>query len=174
MMETTSYARIKVTDLVQSMNISRSTFYFYFDSVSAVLDEIERDFLEQISAESSSYRLIVRKYHDDSYAAVLVPYLDTIKKNLRIFRIISGPNSRPDFQEKLRQRIVSVYREVYRNVPISPMDQKLLCELLAGGQWYVFRYWANHEDELTEEALCDFLEKFMKSLDTLFVSLSRS
>lgn len=45
LLKTTALNKVKVTDVVKMVGISRSTFYTYFDSVYDVIEQMERDII---------------------------------------------------------------------------------------------------------------------------------
>ncbi len=46
--EKNEYQRISVTSVCKEAKINRSTFYFYFESIEMLLNEMEYDFMSQI------------------------------------------------------------------------------------------------------------------------------
>lgn len=166
MMETQHINKIKVSELIKLADVSRSTFYFYFDSISAVMEQIEKDFIINFSDDATTtYRMLLRKQRQDSYNVPLRPALTALQKELRIFRILSGPNNTEHFQELLRERITRIYFMNHTSSSKSEKEKHMICELLSGGQWYIYKYWANHPDELTLDDVVSFLSRFCTAID---------
>lgn len=164
-METKPYDKIKVSELISIAGISRSSFYFYYDSIEAALSEIERGFIEGMSdGYAASLRLLLREKRNDSFAIPLAPYLKYMQKNLDTFRILSSSNGNPIFQDKLKSRIRSMYDQFNSSPKKSYASVQLFIELLSGGQWYVFKYWANNPQTISIDDVSDFLSEYMESI----------
>ena len=64
--EENQYKKVNVTSVCKAAHINRSTFYFYFESIETLLDEIEYDYLSQIAfldcltTESVVYGQVIR------------------------------------------------------------------------------------------------------------------
>ena len=168
MMENTSFASIKASELAKEAGISRSTFYFYFDSVYAVLDKLEDDLISGISDDYATiYRLSLNRSGRISCRDSIRPTIEFVGRHLRQFRILSGPNGSPRFQEKLLERAERVGRVLYSAQQISPKEIMLKYNLMAGAQWYIYKWWANHESDFTAEDIIDYVAGFLDKISIL-------
>lgn len=169
MMETTPYYKIKVSNFVAETGISRSSFYFYFNSIYSVLEKIEDDFIKGISDEYTAVsRLSSGVMHEPDGEMMLRSTVHYISKNLRLIRILSGPNGDPNFQYKLSSRARKIGEVIYRsNGGAYTVEKKLLCECMAGAQWYMYRWWARHENEVDEQTMVKFIQNYIRNLKPL-------
>ena len=88
--------KIKVTDLIESSNISRSTFYFYYEDIRSLYCECEREMLEVLEQGQSK---VVLATVGQSYEQFVFYVCQDIKQygtekycNLRIFLTGSEAN----------------------------------------------------------------------------------
>lgn len=76
--EENQYDKVSVTSVCQSAGVNRSTFYFYFESIDLLLDEIEHDFVSNIAFvdcftnEAAIYKQVLR-------------YVTYVKNNRAVF-----------------------------------------------------------------------------------------
>ena len=143
LMETKPYYKIKVTQLVEHACISRSTFYFHFDSIYSVLQKIEDDFFDGFPDEN-----IVGTEIDE---ARLLKVFSYIKDNMRIFRVLLGPNGDPSFEARLANRSRRIMRRIVTTVDVKPtqLEQDVIHEFILGGRIKVIKWWAAHENEVS-------------------------
>lgn len=166
LLETTPYDKIKVTKFIQYANISRSSFYFYFDSISAVLDRIENDFIAGMPDEISTIsRVCPHGQNRYSYLQVIKPVWDYIRDHMRLFCILSGPNGRREFQQKLENRIRKINRVLYQlTSSLSEQEQMIACEIAVALQWYIYQWWANHHDTVRYDVLISFFARYTEKV----------
>ncbi len=165
MLETTPFTEIKANDLAKRATVARSSFYFYFDSVFSVLDHLENEFIRGISDEYATiYKLGVKKSGRISTQDTIRPTIEYVGQHLREFRILSGPNGSRSFQDKLLQRAENVGIVLYCDGSIPTYEVMLRLNIMAGAQWYLYRWWANHEDQVSTEDILRFVSDFMDKL----------
>lgn len=79
--EENNYNKVPVTSVCKAAGINRSTFYFYFESIDTMLNEIEYDYLSQIAfldcltAESVIYGQVLR-------------YVEYVRDNKQVFFVL--------------------------------------------------------------------------------------
>ncbi len=166
LLETTPYDKIKVTKFIQYANISRSSFYFYFDSISAVLDRIENDFIAGMPDEISTIsRVCTHSKNPHSYLQIIKPVWDYIGAHMRLFRILSGPNGRIEFQKKVETRIRKINEVLYHlTSSLSEQEQMIACEIAVAMQWHIYQWWANHHDMVHYDVLVSFFAKYTEKV----------
>ena len=160
MLETQPYYTVKVTDLVNKAGISRSCFYVYFDSIYAVLQKIEDDFLE-LFPEADSTVSVARERHKRDDGEMWENDLDILvrlKDHRRIYCILTGPNGEPSFGVRLRNRMIRIHdRTSLATNPHTPESQrKLLSIFFAGGKFAVMDYWNHHADQFDDRDYMEF------------------
>jgi len=170
MMESKPYYSIKVTDLIKKANISRSTFYVYFDSISDVLQKIHDDFLGAFPDETDVSSLARSKFKRNEIRVderEMEGYL-YLKSNMKTYRILSGPNGDPSFYIRLRNRVTritsSVLSEELKSIPTT--NKQIIATFFAGGKIAVNDWWACHESNISmDEIACITSNLYAKMLN---------
>ena len=174
MMENKSFFTIKVIDLAEKAGISRGLFYVYFDSIYDVLQKIEDDYIEGLPGEQR----VLNGVRDRAEANE--GYRGEFKKksyqfaqdNMRIYRLLSGPNGDPSFYYKLKNRVIRITQEAVGKGATKKDDnyKKLAAAFLAGGNVAVFDWWAHNScgvdamefSEVAESLYSDMLNCALK------------
>lgn len=166
MMEKKPYYAIKVSSVVELANVSRSTFYFYFDSIDSVVDTMENEIMDALPRSDDvalSYQLV---HHNASITQPAGLISAKLEKHLDAFHILSGPNGRPEFAVKFRRKAMEIFRLIARR-PILDKSVEAACEMWAGAQWYLYTWWAAQEPKITCEELAQ-LGELIKSINSIF------
>jgi len=162
MMETTPFYQIKVSHLVNNAVISRSTFYLYFDSIYAVIQKIEDDFIENMPIGSFSVGNSNTKFDPVDLSSELYAGVEYMKQNINTFRVLSGNNGDPSFQSRLMNRSWKLMKNRFTSLSDgSATEKRLVFEYLLGGQWSLIKWWASHENELTTKDVSILIGKLM-------------
>lgn len=136
LLETTPLEQISVSMLTKSAGIGRSSSYYYYDSVFDLVDEMEEDFIRGIGTESTVSSRIIRMAHEGDVQSRNDIYntLSYVQKNLTMFRLLSGPNGDPAFQDKLRSRMLNISRVMYSVTDLSDDQIDVFVEAAAAQQ----------------------------------------
>lgn len=162
---------IKVSQVTRDAEISRSTFYFYFDSIESAVDAIEDDFISGISDEATAITRIHTSHKNSIKTEKMIePTVSYVDRNLKTFRVLSGPNGDPNFRKKLCDRIYYIYNALYTTIESENYRSALTCELMASAQWAIYSWWANHADEATEAEIINYISQFLKEMAPFFQS----
>ena len=160
MMEDEPWHQIKITDLARAAKISRSTFYVYFDSIFDVLQQIEDEFYEGLAAETE----VGEGYWDCDY--VSVESLRYIQKNLRLIRIMNGPNGDATFWARgynRARRVTGLLMEKNASTA-TPLELEAFQRYYYYGKNAFLNYWAEHEDEYSIAEIAEVSTKFYRAL----------
>lgn len=123
LMETKDLSKIHVKEVTDKLNISRQAFYLHYDSVYAVVQELQDTFLRQLHEALMRYRTIPlddRYFYEPNPAIIESAAL--FRQNSDLYNRLSGENGTPMFQYYLRkyvrQYIVDrAMKEGYIHVP---------------------------------------------------------
>jgi Transcriptional regulator len=159
MMENKPYYSIKVTDIVQQAGISRSSFYVYFDSIYEVLQKIEDNFLNSLPDEKETTKVALSRAsrNDSKLGKRELNTYQYIMDNMRIYRILSGPNGEPSFHIRMRNRISRVTSSVISEELhcISDVNKQIIATFFAGGKMAVSDWWAYHANNISVEEMAE-------------------
>jgi len=173
MMEHVPFTSIKVKDLVERAEIGRSTFYLYFDSIYSVLQKIEDDLFFKLTSDlDKNIEYLASTIKNSSARTEPEPLqlsaAERIKDNIRLFRVLSGPNGDPTFQARLNTRSRrQLEKYLASKSSLDKAEKQLIIEYATGGQWYMYRWWANHEDEISTHDITILMEKITARISSL-------
>ena len=160
LVQTKDMMDISVSELTEAAHITRSTFYMYYDSVSAVRDQIENDIVSHLDDIMN---------RQDWLACMVNPYpmLDAIGKEITKYdefnRYILCGNHSGSLLEKVNQRVVDAFIKyaVENSLDIDISRAKYIAAFIAAGICECFKIWFNHKSSLTLEELCLRISEFV-------------
>ena len=168
LMEEQSFFSIKATAFIAYAGISRSTFYFYFDSLYDVLQMIEDEFMEGLLPESEIVET-ARAKQPTKLGASFISKVDYIERHKRTIRILAGENGDPSFMPKLINRSKRIARASLRDNPkLSGDEIELMAEYMAAGEIQTIKWWAASDGRME---LCDVLLALERNTIALYKSV---
>lgn len=153
LVQTKEMADISISELTKKANVTRSTFYMYYDTVGAVRDDIENEIIErldQIMNESDLAQSMSNPY----------PLLATLAQETTKYdeynRYILSSNNSGQLLEKVNALVVKAFmRELAATDPTADAARaKYVAAFFAAGICECFKMWYNHQSSLTLEDLC--------------------
>ena len=155
LMESHPFQEITVTDIARQAGVSRTIFYRNYDSIFAVLQSLEDAYLELFPSEGTAVFTFLdmsqRGSEDGPYATS--EYSRTVSENLRMYRILTGPNGDPSFEARMRNRVRRITHQTLESrLGQGRPEVELMTEYLANAQLSALKWWANHEGEVDAEA----------------------
>lgn len=165
MMEKQPFYKIKVIELIKVAGVSRSTFYIHFDSIYAVLQQIEDEFINGLPEE--------RKIsHGIAVEADILAGFEYIEGKLQVFKALCGPHGDPAFQARLANRSKRLLEKTLVSLPSkrTKAENSMIVEFLAGGQWNLYRWWAFHADEVSSEEVYQLTQEMVSMIHGLLKS----
>ncbi len=161
MMEERPFEQIKVTQLTEKSGVSRSTFYVYFDSIFAVLQKIEDDFMDSIVADKSA--------RPDLSQAEVIASFTYLRDNIDTFRVLTGRNGDPAFSAKLAARnkrvLLSLASALGSNA--SEVELQIINEFTLAGKLQAFRWWAEHKNYVSVNDMLSIVSQLMSKVHEL-------
>ena len=145
---------ITISELTQKANITRSTFYMYYDTVSDVRTDIENTIIariDRIMSETDILNSIKNPY------PLLSMLADEILKQDQNNRYILSSSTSGQLMDKINDRIVEAYMHWFKENEGSTNDigkVKYIVAFAAAGMTECFKIWFNHKSSLTLEELC--------------------
>lgn len=161
---------ISVSELTAAADITRSTFYMYYDSVSAVRDQIENEifaYIDRVMSEQDWVQCMVNPY----------PLLSAIGREITRYdeynRYILCSNNSGRLLDKVNERFVAAfigYAEE-KMLDIDAARAKYVAAFVSAGICECFKIWYNHRSSLSLEELCrrisDMVTKGLESLKNI-------
>lgn len=145
---------ITISELTQKANITRSTFYMYYNTVGDVRTDIENTIMARIDRIMSETD--IRNSIRNSYP-LLSMLADEILKQDQNNRYILSSSTSGQLMDKINDRIVDAYINWFKENEGSTNDigkVKYIVAFAAAGMTECFKIWFNHKSSLTLEELC--------------------
>lgn len=145
---------ITISELTQKANITRSTFYMYYNTVGDVRTDIENTIMariDRIMSETDIRNSIRNPY------PLLSRLADEILKQDQNNRYILSSSTSGQLMDKINDRIVEAYMHWFKENEGSTNDigkVKYIVAFAAAGMTECFKIWFNHKSSLTLEELC--------------------
>lgn len=113
LIEEKGFGNISITDITTRADINRGTFYLHYIDKYDLLEQIEKELLQELQQNIKNTRLINHITIDagDSIESVNkpIPYMkkvfEYVKENSVLIKAILGPNGDPRFQNKIKELI---------------------------------------------------------------------
>lgn len=146
-------ADISISELTQKANITRSTFYMYYDTVGDVRADIENEIVARIDKIMSEADLL--NSMKDPY-----PLFSALAREIteqdRDNRYILSSNNSGQLLDKISDRFVTVYvhfiTEANDGTDIG--KARYIAAFIVAGMTECFKIWFNHKSSITLEELC--------------------
>lgn len=145
---------ITISELTQKANITRSTFYMYYNTVGDVRTDIENTIMARIDRIMSE--TVIRNSIRNPYP-LLSMLADEILKQDQNNRYILSSSTSGQLMDKINDRIVEAYMHWFKENEGSTNDigkVKYIVAFAAAGMTECFKIWFNHKSSLTLEELC--------------------
>ncbi len=152
---------ITISELTQKANVTRSTFYMYYNTVSDVRTDIENSIIariDKIMSEADIRNSITNPY------PLLSTLADEILKQDKNNRYILSSSNSGQLLDKINDRIVEAYMHWFKKHEGSTSDlgkTKYIVAFAAAGMTECFKIWFNHKSSLTLEELCKNISSAM-------------
>lgn len=146
-------ADISISELTQKANITRSTFYMYYDTVGDVRADIENEIVARIDKIMSEADLL--NSMKDPY-----PLFSALAREIteqdRDNRYILSSNNSGQLLDKISDRFVTAYvhfiTEANDGTDIG--KARYIAAFIVAGMTECFKIWFNHKSSITLEELC--------------------
>lgn len=149
------YEKITVKLICSESHVSRTTFYSYFDSVHAVLNEIEDRLISDVFAINEKFQWMNfrdwKKGDPFPFFAETVAY---IREHFLAFQTLLSRGD-PRFIFLWKKIIRHHFREKYVTEGIAHKNQELILEMTASSLIGMYTYWVTHPNEVDEAELLD-------------------
>lgn len=146
-------ADISISELTQKANITRSTFYMYYDTVGDVRSDIENEIVARIDKIMSEADLL--NSMTDPYP-LFSALASEITEQDRDNRYILSSNNSGQLLDKINERFVTAYvhfiTEVNDGTDIG--KARYIATFTIAGMTECFKIWFNHNSSITLEELC--------------------
>lgn len=146
---------ITVKELTNDADVNRSTFYFHYQDVKALVKEMEEVFFKDFS---TALNAIDQKSHDS--ITILVKCLEG---HMDLCKIVLGENGDMEFLEQMKQIIEEKCSKIWKEaVPqMSDQDLAILDSFLIGGVVSTLQSWVRNENRQSSDDLALVLNRLI-------------
>ena len=146
---------ITVKELTNDADVNRSTFYFHYQDVKAMVKEMEEVFFKDFSAALNA---IDQKSHDS--ITILVKCLEG---HMDLCKIVLGENGDIEFLEQMKQIIEEKCSKIWKEAVPQMSDEDLanLDSFLIGGVVSTLQSWVRDEARQKAEDLAHVLNRLI-------------
>lgn len=161
-MDIKPFSKMKVTEFCKFANISRTSFYNYFDSLDDVIQKLEDDLINGLEDENN---MSIDELRANNFSE-LVKALEYIHTNLDTYRLLVGENGDPYFQSRLANRSSKIMHNWLKesSIQLTHSQLRLMVENISGGRWQMYLWWANHPDDITVEEVAEITVKMIEPI----------
>lgn len=149
---------VTITDLCDKAKVNRSTFYYYYENLFELVQDIEDEKMEY------DWNMIKGHAQDESLEDLLMEYLESIRQNYRLHQLylacfpsIAG---RSEYRAKIETSIVSYICE-HEDVPAGSQEAHYTAGFYVGGILSVVRQWMETECAEKPVVICGILSKIL-------------
>ncbi len=165
MMEKESFFKLTVSGLVKQANISRSTFYLYFDSLYEVIQKIEDDCLDGLLPEEIVARFLYDDNEKGAYDPSVISRAEYLKSHKRILSALLGENGDPLFVTKVINRCRRILDLKFKESAFKKRSEiHIMMEYIIAGQIQTFKWWLNHEEETNIYEMIVYMDSLTRKL----------
>ena len=98
--------KITVTEICKSADVNRSTFYAYYEDISALMLEIENEILEHVTVYADNFN----DYSDKRMLEVFEEFFNYVKDNARVFRVLVIRHDNSNFNRRMLDTVMDKYK----------------------------------------------------------------
>lgn len=138
LLEERGFYKIKVVDIIERANISRTTFYFYHEDKYSLVNELCREIFDGFIEVMIRIRKIgihtIREYDVDEVSPY-TQYFAHIQSNARLWKIFFSGKGTNDFHQRFSERVREHIAGTY-NSQSHPTDPYLDVDVISNiGAW---------------------------------------
>lgn len=146
--------KITVSDIIRKADINRSTFYFYYDDIYDMIEQINNDIFEAFNNEIVSTAYDFTKYED--YRSYIERYLNFCKDNIEICNFITINGCNNDLANRIRSSIEAVIPNTATMFDETAAEHYLTTFAISA-ILYTILEWINNGMKVPPAEMADFL-----------------
>ncbi|MGN1097613.1 MAG: TetR/AcrR family transcriptional regulator [Clostridia bacterium] len=165
-----SINQITVKELSEKVEMSRSTFYAYYDDIYSLLEEIEDRVIEELSQIIKHDLSDLKNSNSISNRA-----FEYMKENEQIFKALLGSNGSPTFIEKLKKMIsLQVYEDIKALTPeLGEPYAQIVHDFFISGAVGLIQSWVKNGADVDLHIMVTSLDKLKRASMDSFEGVKR-
>lgn len=147
-------SKITIKELCETAGINRSTFYTYYDTQYELLEDIEREILEELVVHFKDLRPETGQREVTESVSTLLRYTE---KNIDSFRALLGEHGDPSFHHKIITANQAVIREWNVSGSADATAERTAYLFATCGGVEVIKEWIMDEERMPRATLAGLL-----------------
>ncbi|MDR1469287.1 MAG: TetR/AcrR family transcriptional regulator, partial [Spirochaetaceae bacterium] len=145
-------SQIFVSDLVKACDISRGTFYFYFNDIIDLYRECEQDIIDEMESSLNDVILSTVGTNYEQFVNTYAKHLNDLKGNIEIYHILLNGSERASFRKTWFESVRRNYQHSMTFSSVTaPAKRNNLAIFFAGGIIAVLSEWVLNDCKEPEE-----------------------
>ncbi len=173
LLEKKDYEYITVKEICKKANVNRSTFYLHYETMDDLLDEsVEhkiRELEKYLSPKSVEIRTRILtcpiEQLDFITPEYLVPYLNYVKDNRRIFLLFMEKTKSLKLKEVYSGMISKIINPILERFQLNQTEKKYLPAFCIGGLIGIISAWLETDCKESVETIFEFMNTMIHSID---------
>lgn len=158
---------ITVKELCETAGVNRSTFYLHYETIGDLLAEsvqyMNQKFLEHMRLRTENFIPKIQECPLDELYLVtptyLMPYLEYIQQNKRVFRTALKNSGSLRLEETYRRMMRHVFLPILERFQVPEPDQHYMVAFYVSGLMAILSEWLKNDCEDSIEHVCAVMEQ---------------
>ena len=164
LMQKKNIREITVTELVDEVDINRSTFYLHYEDIYQMLESIEQEIMEEIRLSITS-NPIEPLTSTDKAQSFLVHIFTYLEENREICKALLGPHGDMAFVEQTEKLVAeTVFESLTNQFPKTTPDLLYTYSFCLTGLVGMLKSWVSAESPESPQYMADLTHKLFTNI----------
>lgn len=155
LMEEVRFDQITINQIVNMANITRGTFYRYYEDKFQLLENIETQTIEALISASNLNFVTM----NNDFSKLVREILEEYQKQFPVLHVLLGVNGDPSFEVKLEKKINEL---CYQDIPANGIEDEMM-QISMTSMWLrTLKFWVFNTDRVSPEDVEKITLKLMK------------
>ncbi|MBP5343099.1 TetR/AcrR family transcriptional regulator [bacterium] len=134
---------ITIKEISDTADISRKTFYYYYDGIWDLVEEIQSDFANNFTEILESIEF---KLNKETVSKIVETFKSAIESNYKLYKSVFYACKNPVLSDKIMNYLKERFKEYYyKRIIVSEEDCEFSLNFILSGAFRVFRDWFENE-----------------------------
>lgn len=167
LLEKKEYEFITVKEICEKAGVNRSTFYLHYESIDDLLYETIEMINRRISEKFNNAKINISSLTKDSLFLIedkyLIPYLECIKENKKIYKIIHNNPFLFKNQEVFKKMYDTFFKTILDKYEVPIDEQEYIFSFYSFGLVAIVQKWIDNDCEDDIDKIREIMKKVIKS-----------
>ena len=152
LLEEHSINKVTVTDICNTADINRSTFYAYYEDVPMLLREIQQEVISHIPAPEKLPTVVESL---DKFLKNMEELFDFVKENKRLFNVLLVQSESDDFAKRVVMAVLARYPKDFFSGGTQSIEYEYRVGFCFNGFIGIFKQWITENFPLTSRQFAE-------------------